>query len=55
MNRLRYGATIFSTVLAMNRGSGLLGKIFLYSPFFSAFEGKLHEEKLNADDCFDVM
>jgi len=55
MNRLRYGATIFTTVLAMNRGVDLLGKLFLCSSFFTAFKGKIHEEKLNAYDCFDVM
>jgi len=36
------------------QGNGWLGKFFLYSSFFTAFEGKIHEEKSIAYDRFDV-
>ena len=37
------------------QGNGVLGKFLLYSPFFTAFKGKIHEEKSIVYDCFDVM
>ena len=36
------------------QGNRLLGKFFLYSSFFIAFKGKIHEEKLITYDHFDV-
>ena len=36
------------------QGNGWLGKFFLYSSFFTAFEGEIHEEKSIAYDRFDV-
>ena len=36
------------------QGNGLLGKFFLYSSFFTAFKGEIHEEKSIAYDRFDV-
>ena len=37
------------------QGNGLLGKVFLYLSFFTAFKGKIQEEKSIAYDRFDVM
>jgi len=34
---------------------GLLGKFFLYSSFFTAFEGKIYEEKSIMYGCFDEV
>ena len=36
-------------------GKSITGKFFLYSSFFTAIKGKIHEEKLIAYDHFDVM
>ena len=35
-------------------GNQLLGKFFLYSSFFTAYKGEIHEEKSIAYDCFDA-
>ena len=36
------------------QGNQLLGKIFLYSTFFTAYNGEIHEEKSIAYDRFDM-
>jgi len=36
------------------QGNRLLGELFLYSSFFTAFQGKIHEEKSIAYNHFDV-
>ena len=36
------------------QGNQLLGKFFLYSPFFTAYKGEICEEKLIAYNRFDV-
>ena len=37
------------------QGNQLLGKFVLYSPFFTAYKGKIHKEKLIAYNHFDMM
>ena len=36
------------------QGNQLLGKYFLYSPFFTVYKGEIREEKLIAYDRFDM-
>ena len=36
------------------QGNQLLGRFFLYSPFFTAYRGRVHEEKSIVYDRFDV-
>ena len=36
------------------QGNQLLGKFFLYSPFFTAYKDKIREKKSFAYDCFDM-
>jgi len=38
----------------LEQGNGWLDKCFLYSSFFTAFEGEMHEEKSFMYDRFDV-
>ena len=36
------------------QGNQLLGRVFLYSPFFTAYKGRIHEEKSIVYNRFNV-